>query len=475
MITLPITQRILAKNKTMKKLFTILFLLSFLNSNSAQDLSGKWMGILKLQGMELDLYFNISKKENNYSATLDVPKQGAKGIPVTAIELEDSTLNISVGALGMTYMGIIKNDSIVKGEFNQRGTLLPLDLKRVTAEATILVRPQTPKAPFPYQEEKITFRNTKDQITLAGTLTLPKNTSNFPTVILISGSGPQNRNSEIFGHQPFWVIADYLTRQGIGVLRFDDRGTEESQGDFSAATSLDFAEDVRAAVAYLKSRNDIAADKIGLIGHSEGGAIAPLVASEPNTVGFIILLAGPGMLGKELLLLQKATIEKASGIPAYATERGQVVFGGAYDRIINSDPKDPTLRDSTIAYFRTSYNNLMPEDQLHRLAEQLTSPWMMHFIKYDPTIALQKVQVPVLALNGEKDLQVPAKENLTAIEAALTKGGNTHFSTQQFPKLNHLFQTCETGLVSEYGLLEETFSEEVLKEITIWIKKNTGN
>ena len=454
----------------MKNILTILFLFIFLNSNTAQDITGKWMGILKIQGMELDLYFNISKKENNYTATLDVPKQGANGIPVTAIELVDSTLNISIGALGMTYMGIIKNNSIIKGEFKQRGTLLPLDLKRVTAEATILVQPQTPKAPFPYQEEKITFRNTKDQITLAGTLTLPQNIQDFPTVILISGSGPQNRNSEIFGHQPFWVIADYLTRQGIGVLRFDDRGTEESQGDFSTATSLDFAEDVRAAVTYLKNRKDISADKIGLIGHSEGGAIAPLVASQSNDVGFIVLLAGPGMRGKELLLLQKATIEKASEIPAPITERGQVVFGGAYDMILNSDPKDPTVRDSMIAYFRTSYNNLMPEDQLHNLANQLSSPWMMNFIKHDPTLALQKVQVPVLALNGEKDLQVPAKENLEAIEAALKKGGNTRFSTKQFPKLNHLFQTCETGLVSEYGLLEETFSEEVLKEITEWIK-----
>lgn len=454
----------------MKNILTILFLFVFLNSNTAQNLSGKWMGILKIQGMELDLYFNISKKENNYTATLDVPKQGAKGISVTAIELKDSTLNISVGALGMTYFGIVKNDSLIKGEFKQMATLLPLDLKRVTAEATVLVRPQTPKSPFPYKEEKITFRNTKDQFSLAGTLTLPQNIPGFPTVILISGSGPQNRNSEIFGHQPFWVIADHLTRQGIGVLRFDDRGTGDSQGDFSMATSLDFAEDVRAAVTYLKNRNDITSHKIGLIGHSEGGIIAPLVASEPNTVAFIILLAGPGLPGKDLMLLQKATIEKSSGVPAPITERGQVIFEGAYDQILKSDPKDPTVKDSLITYFRTSYNNLLPEDQLHRLADQLSSPWMMNFIKQDPALALQKVQVPVLALNGEKDLQVPPKENITAIEAALTKGGNTKFTTKQFPGLNHLFQTCETGLISEYGSLEETFSEAALSEITKWIK-----
>ncbi len=454
----------------MKNILTIIFFLSFLNSNIAQDISGKWLGVLKTQGMELDMYFNISKKENKYTATLDVPKQGAKGIPVTAIELADTTLNISVGNLGMTYVGIVKNDSLVKGEFKQMGTLLPLDLKRVTEEATALIRPQTPKSPFPYQEEKITFRNNKDQITLAGTLTVPQNLRDFPVVILISGSGPQNRNSEIFGHQPFWVIADHLTRQGIGVLRFDDRGVAESEGDFTAATSYDFAEDVRAAVTYLKTRKGIPTNKIGLIGHSEGGAIAPIVASEPNSVGFIVLLAGPGLPGDELLLLQKATLEKASDIPASMIDRGQVIFRGAYDRILKTESKDLTIKDSLIAHFRTSYNNFMPEDQLHRLADQLSSPWMMSFIKYDPTTALEKTKIPVLALNGQKDLQVPSKENLTAIETALKKGGNANFITKEFPNLNHLFQACETGLVNEYGVLEETFSTEVLEEITEWIK-----
>ena len=455
----------------MKNILSTLFLFFLLSTLNGQDVSGKWMGVLKIQGMELDLYFNISKKENNYSATLDVPKQGAKGIPVTAIQFKDSTLNLSVSALGMTYFGMVKNDSLIKGEFKQMGILLPLDLKRVTAEATVLIRPQTPQAPFPYREEQIYFRNNKDQIRLAGTLTSPRNTTNFPTVILISGSGPQNRNAEIFGHQPFLVIADYLTRQGIGVLRFDERGVGNSEGEFSTATSFDFAEDVRAAVNYLKSRRDIAADKIGLIGHSEGGMIAPMIASSPNTVGFIVLLAAPGLPGKELMLLQKATIEKASGAPTPIVERGQVVMSGAYDRILKSDIHDTTVKDSLIAYFRTSYNNLMPEDQLHRLADQLSSPWMMNFIKHDPALALQKVTIPVLALNGEKDLQVPAKENLAAIKTALDKGGNTTFSSKEFPGLNHLFQICETGLVSEYGMLEETFSEEVLQEITQWIVK----
>jgi len=454
----------------MKNILTILSILIFLQPITAQDLSGKWMGILKIQGMELDLYFNISKKENNYSATLDVPKQGAQRIPVTAVELKDSTLNISVGALGMTYFGILKNDSLVKGEFKQMGRLLPLDLKRVDGKSIELVRPQTPQPPFPYREENVSFKNLKDNISLSGTLTLPADKSNFPIVILISGSGPQNRNAEIFGHQPFWVIADYLTRQGIGVLRYDDRGTAESEGHFNLATSFDFAEDVRAAVTYLKNRKDISIHKIGLMGHSEGGMIAPIVASDPNTVDFLVLLAGPGLPGKELMLLQKATLEKASKVPAPMIERGQVVMSGAYDRIIQTEPSDLSLKDSLIAYFRTSYNNLIPEDQLHNLVQQISNPWMINFIKYDPSPILQKVQVPVLALNGEKDLQVPPKENLAAIESALKKGGNTSVIVKEFPNLNHLFQSCETGLVNEYGLLEETFSEEVLVEISQWIK-----
>ena len=454
----------------MRKLLTLLFLFSSLIPITAQDLSGKWLGLLKIQGMELDLYFNISKKENSYTATMDVPKQGANGIPVTAVELKDSTLNISVGALGISYVGIIKNDSLVSGEFKQMSTLLPLDLKRVDAIAGKLIRPQTPKPPFPYSEENIVFKNTKDNISLSGTLSLPTVKTSFPTVILISGSGPQNRNSEILGHQPFWVIADYLTRQGIGVLRFDDRGTADSEGDFRTATSFDFAEDVKAAVAYLKSRKDISPNKIGLIGHSEGGLIAPIVASEPNTVNFIILLAGPGLPGRELMLLQKASIEKASEVPAPITDKGQKVMGGAYNRIIQAPPNDPTLKDSLTAYFRTSYDNLIPEDQLHSIVQQISSPWMINFIKHDPAPILQKVTVPVLALNGEKDLQVPPKENLAGIEAALKKGGNTTFTTKEFQNLNHLFQNCETGLVNEYGNIEETFSEEVLSEITKWIK-----
>jgi len=454
----------------MRELLTFLFLLSSLTSTLAQDISGKWLGLLKIQGMELDLYFNISKEENTYSATMDVPKQGAKAIPVTAVELKDSTINISIGALGMTYVGIIQNDSLISGEFNQRGTLLPLDLKRVDGTAGKLVRPQTPKAPFPYLEENIVFKNTKDNISLSGTLSLPTDKTGFPTVILISGSGPQNRNSEIFGHQPFWVIADYLTRQGIGVLRFDDRGIAESEGDFSTATSFDFAEDVKAAVTYLKSRKDISPNNIGLIGHSEGGLIAPIVANEPNNVNFIVLLAGPGLPGKELLLLQKATIEKAGQVPPAITNRGQEIMGGAYNRVIEKAPNDPTLKDSLTAYFRASYDNLIPEDQLHSLVQQISSPWMINFIKHDPVPILQKVTIPVLAINGEKDLQVPPQENLAAIEAALKKGGNTNVTTKEFPNLNHLFQNCETGLVNEYGNIEETFSEEVLSEISDWIK-----
>lgn len=455
----------------MKNILTALLFCFLLSSVGAQDITGKWKGLLKIQGMELDLYFNIMKKSGNYSATLDVPKQGATGIEVTAIVLEDATLNISVGGLGITYSGMVKNDTLIKGEFKQMSMLLPLDLKKVTDEATVLIRPQTPRPPFPYQEEKITFRNTKDQITLAGTLTLPRELTDFPTVVLISGSGPQNRNSEIFGHQPFWVIADHLTRRGIGVLRFDERGVGDSEGDFSAATSVDFAEDVRAAIRYLKSRKDISNGEIGLIGHSEGGAIAPMVASNPGTVDFIILLAGPGLPGKELMLLQKSVIEKASGLPAPMIERGQVVMGGAYDKIIRTNDQVTTLKDSLTAYFRTSYNNLMPEDQLDAITNQLSSPWMVNFIKHDPAPILAKVTVPVLALNGEKDLQVPAQENLTAIETALNNDENATFSTKIFPGLNHLFQSCETGLVNEYGVLEETFSEDVLKEITEWIQK----
>ncbi len=457
-------------------LLTALTALSYL-AVSAQDITGQWNGILKIPGTPLRLVFNVTQTGSGYSSTLDSPDQGAKGIPVSNTTFEDSLLIFEVSNLNIVYKGTWKGDDI-EGTFKQGEQTFPLNLSRKPVEKPVVKRPQEPVKPYPYHAEDIAFRNADANITLAGTLTLPNKDGNFPGVVLITGSGTQNRDEELFGHKPFLVIADYLTRNGIAVLRYDDRGFGQSQGDFSKATSSDFAKDVESAVAYLKTRKEIDPVKIGLIGHSEGGIVAPMVASISKDISFIILLAGTGIRGDSLLLLQQEAIAKASGMPEQRIQETKDINRKAFDMVLQSANTE-TLKANLTGYIKqvlqhnpAEIPNGMTEDAFAALqVNQLTSPWMQYFIKYDPATALQKVTCPVLALNGEKDLQVPAKENLHAIETALKKGGNRKATIVPLPGLNHLFQDCTTGLPNEYATIEETFSPVALDRITRWIKE----
>ena len=278
------------------------------------------------------------------------------------------------------------------------------------------------------------------------------------------------------GHKPFLVIADYLTRGGIGVLRFDDRGTAQSSGDFKTATTFDFSKDVEAAFNFLLTRNDVDKKKIGLIGHSEGGVIAPMVAARNNNVVFIVLLAGTGVRGDKLLLMQTEAIGKASGMSEADLEKTMKINAGAYDLVLKSENTEK-LKSELKAYFTETMSGALAvippeqkEAQLHAMTEQLASPWMQYFIRYNPIPALEKVKCPVLALNGSKDTQVPPKENLSAIKKALETGGNKNFKTVEQQGLNHLFQECESGSPAEYARIEQTFSPKALEEIWKWIK-----
>ncbi|MDT0650884.1 alpha/beta hydrolase family protein, partial [Autumnicola edwardsiae] len=326
-------------------------------------------------------------------------------------------------------------------------------------------RPQEPTKPFPYNSEEISFYNDIDKITLAGTLTTPKNKKDFTTAILISGSGPQNRNEEIMNHKPFLIISDYLTRNGIAVLRYDDRGIGESQGEYSKATSKDLSRDTEAAIKYLKSRKDINKNKIGLVGHSEGGLIAPMIASNTNDVSFIVLLAGPGLKGGQLLLLQKKLIEQKSGINDTAVNKSQEIFKGAYEIVSTFKGNDEELRNKLKGYFNEKLNHSMEDSQINSLIENITSPWMKYFIKYDPSSALKKIDIPVLALFGKNDLQVPAVENSKAFQDF----GNKNIEIIQLDNLNHLFQESKTGMPNEYSEIEQTISPKVLDIISKWI------
>jgi len=338
-------------------------------------------------------------------------------------------------------------------------------------------RPQEPKPPFPYRSEEVEFVNHKaNRIQLAGTLTFPEKGKNFPAVVLISGSGPQDRDETIMEHKPFLVIADHLTRRGIAVLRFDDRGTAKSGGDFQGATSADFATDVEAAVQFLKSRKEIDTRKIGLIGHSDGGIIAPMVAAKDKSIGFIVLLAAPGYSGADILLMQANAIGKASGM----TEEQLKTAGELNKRIYEyamSPNRDPFTKQEIIRELMLHLPQNLTEKQKENMAnaqvEQLMSPWMQYFLKKNPEEDLKKVKCPVLALNGAKDLQVPAEKNITAIQTALKEGGNKNVTTRVFPDLNHLFQHADTGLPAEYHQIEETISPEALAYMAEWIDKTS--
>jgi len=460
------------------KIHIIAFLLGLVLAKCAvgQDITGQWNGILKVQGTQLRIVFNINKAENGYTATMDSPDQHAKGIPVSSVTFENSMLKLAATALRMEYEGTLKPEGFVEGTFKQAGMSIPLNLAREAVAKKEIVRPQEPKKPYPYYEEDVTFENGGAGITLAGTLTLPQKEGVFPAVVLITGSGAQNRNEELMGHKPFLVIADFLTRNGVAVLRFDDRGTASSQGNFKTATSNDFATDVKAAVDYLLTRKEINKKKIGLIGHSEGGIIAPMVANSSKNVAFIVLLAGTGIPGDQLLLLQQELIGKASGMSDEKYQATRKISRLIFELVKKSDSDERLRADLTnlvreeLKNFPDIPQNLSDDDFVKDQVDEVMNPWMLNFIKYNPAVALGKVKCPVLALNGEKDLQVPPKENLGAIREAMAKGGNKKLTAVELPGLNHLFQECKTGSPSEYAEIEQTVSPVALNEILKWIK-----
>jgi uncharacterized protein len=465
----------------MKTFLILLFSLLASISLSAQDNTGQWNGVLKVQGTQLRLVFNVTKIDNVISSTMDSPDQGAKGIPTTTTSFENSILKITIASAKIEYEGKLGQDNVIVGTFNQGGQSFPMNLSKEKIEKEKLIRPQEPIKPYSYYSEDLTFENKKAGISLAGTLTLPKNEGVFPVVILISGSGPQNRDEELLGHKPFLVLSDYLTKNGIAVLRYDDRGTGLSKGDFKTATSADFATDVESAITYLKTRKEINKKKIGLIGHSEGGLIAPMVASKSKDVSFIILLAGTGIQGGKILLLQQKLIGKALGISEEDLQKSELTNKKVFD-IVN---KSTTIQELDLNLTKFMKQELKDNPSTEKPAEmsdddfvdlqvkQIATPWMQYFIKYNPALALEKVKCPVLAINGEKDLQVPPKENLEAIKNALIKGGNKRVTIKEFPNLNHLFQECKTGSPDEYATIEQTFSPTVLTEILNWLQIQT--
>lgn len=441
---------------------------------NAQEINGTWYGLLEVQGVQLNLTFHFDDTAGTgLVATMDSPDQGATGIPVTTASFENSQLKLSVPAAGITYEGNYDDTKIITGIFKQGGLSLPLNLSRRKPEKAEILRPQEPQAPFPYISEEVSFLNREADITLAGTLTIPEGNGTFPAVILISGSGAQDRNSEILHHKPFLVLSDHFTRKGIAVLRFDERGVGKSEGVFSGATSYDFAKDVEAAIKFLSSRKEIDKNKIGLLGHSEGGLIAPIVAEESDSLAYIVMVAGPGLRGKELLLLQKREFERRSGLSAEEIAKGQALLEGAYDIMITSTEEGTALKEELRKTILENTADETKAEEIEMLLSQLSDPWFINMIKHDPAKYLGKVRIPILALYGEKDFQVPPNENAEAVRAALEEAGNKNYTIMKLENLNHLFQESTTGLLEEYAQIEQTFSPAAMEIISQWILEKT--
>ncbi|MDJ1503341.1 alpha/beta hydrolase family protein [Xanthocytophaga agilis] len=455
-------------------------------SVKAQQISpveGSWVGTLAVSGIKLRLVTHIHTEANGYKATLDSPDQGAKDIPIDIVTFQNDSLTLIMNRLGAVYKGLYRKDSVlIQGLFTQNGHSFPLVMQKSEKGITVN-RPQLPVRPFPYKEEDVVYENPSTHTKLAGTLTLPQTGTAFPVVILISGSGPQDRDETLFAHKPFLVLADYLTKQGFAVLRVDDRGVGKSTGSFSTATSADFAEDVKAGIAYLKTRKEINPQKIGLIGHSEGGMIAPMVASKSPDVAFIVLMAGPGITGEQILRTQAITFYKKMG--ASDSEIKTILeLSDAVDKLAESNSTDKQkrkegivqlIKDKAAGISDSRKKQLeITEDAFLQSVELAQSPWMKYFIHFDPIPVLKQVRIPVLAINGSKDVQVLADNNLKGIETALKQGGNKKYQVQKLEGLNHLFQKADSGFPGEYGTIEQTIDPTALTAIGDWLKKVAG-
>lgn len=458
----------------MKKLLLITLLFLYPIIGNSQEIIGSWAGELEIQGMKLPLIVNIKEANGVLTSTLDSPKQGAKDIPVKETFFKEGNLSLNASDLGIAYQGKWNNGKI-EGTFKQGNMELPLVLEKNVGQKDYgFKRPQTPKGPFSYGTEDVTFVNPSDKNTLAGTISIPKDKKNFPIVILITGSGAQNRDEELFGHKPFAVIADDFAKKGIATLRLDDRGIGGSSKVDKKPTTADFATDINAAVEFLSQKGYAT---IGLLGHSEGGMIAPMVATMNKKVKFIISMAGPGIKCTDLLLKQVEQGELLAGEKPEKVKFDVETSKKVYEFINTYTGND--LQNDLETLYRNEVKKYTTDIALSEKLEQeaiseaktLSNPWFVYFLKFNPQDYISKLKIPVLAINGSKDFQVDAVSNLEGFKQGLTKAGNKKFEVVNFEGLNHLFQECKTGAFSEYVEIEQTMAPKVLDKMSSWILK----
>lgn len=440
----------------------------------AQQIEGDWWGTLRVGQTPLRVVFHLKRNpDGSWIGTLDSPDQGTTGIALSKVSVEGRQVTLTVESINGEFVGTLSEDGReIKGEWRQAGSTFPLTL--TAGEPPKAKRPQEPKPPFPYRVEEVVIPHQQERFRLAGTLTLPTTKPPFPAIVFFTGSGAQNRDQAIFGHKPFLVLADYLTRRGYATLRMDDRGVGKSEGEMRNATTLDFVGDLLSGVAYLKKRREIDRRRIGVLGHSEGALVATIAcAKAPKEIAFAILLAGTGVPGEQILYRQAELIAQKSGVPQSLIERNRKL----QERVFEILKREPNNDIASEQIYRILLENLPSGSMLNdaqktairEQAKAYASPWFRTFVTLDPAPYLRRVRCPVLVLNGERDLQVDPDQNLPAIERALKEGGNRRFTIRRLPGLNHLFQKAATGLPAEYAQIEETFNESALQAIADWL------
>lgn len=436
-------------------------------SLSAQEVIGTWKGSLSVQGTELPIVVRIWQEDGTYKALMDSPQQNAIGIKVESVKYENKMLYISVPSLAVTIAGTISGTTY-SANFTQGNIELPLVMDRTSTSATIC-RKQEPLPPYPYHTEEVKFPSVDSGVELNGTLTLPKESGKYPAVVLVSGSGTQNRDEELLGHKPFKVIADYLTRQGIVVLRYDDR--EFTSKKYEGATSRNYANDALGAVTFLKSHGSVDIERIGIIGHSEGGTIAFMCAAESKDIDFIVSLAGMTVAGDKCLMAQNRRAIAAAGFSAEIQQKSLDVIQTIFDETKRREIADIQQSAKEIVAEALTQHSAkdIPQPLIANFEQTLHSmtAWMKFFLSYDPIGDIKQIKCPVLALNGSLDVQVLADDNLNVLKSAPNL--QKLLTAKKYEGLNHLFQPCATGDVSEYASIEQTISEEVLSDIAEWI------
>jgi hypothetical protein len=446
----------------------------------ATRLLGYWTGAYESGGalvLRAGMAFEPAPCGQVY-VTLDSPDQGANDLPVTELTLTGDSLRFAMAYLDGAFRGVVSRDGTqIAGGWTQGAASLELRLTK--GDSAIGRRPQEPIPPYPYDTVAVAYENPADDIRFAGTLTLPSGDGPFPAVLMLTGSGAQNRDETLMGHRPFLVLADHLTRRGIATLRVDDRGVGGSTGNTLTATIADNAGDALAGVAFLKAQPKVDGRHIGLLGHSEGGWVAPLAATRSADVAFLVLLAGPGVTGEEIRHAQDSVMAVIGGASLDYVTADRMVSQALYDAL-KAEPDDSVAMARMGQAVEAARARLTPPQRgaldsvwagvdLAQSWRLLVTPWFRHLLTYDPRPILARVTVPVLAIFGEKDVQVPPAQSVPPMDSALRAAGNRDVTIRVFPNLNHLFQHATTGLVHEYGLIEQTIAPEVLEAIGEWI------